>query len=137
MYGAVPPVVAPSVIVPEEEVQPELVGVTACAVGPAFTTTEVVAAALVHPPTVTVTLYVPAIAAVADGRAGFCTADVNAEGPVQAYVAPATVVAVKLIVEPEHTGELLPAVGAAGVGFTTTVAVPAALAQPPTVTVTL
>jgi len=39
-------------------------------------------------------------------------------------------------VEPAHIGLLLPAVGVAGVGLTTTVTVPAALVQPPTVTVT-
>ena len=105
--------------------------------GTAFTTTAVVAAALVHPPTVTVTLYVPAIAVVAEGRDGFCTAEVKVEGPVHAYVAPATVVEVRLMAEPAQTGELLPAVGAAGVGFTTTVAVPAALVHPLTVIVTL
>lgn len=36
-------------------------------------------------------------------------------GPVHAYVAPPAPVAVKLIVLPEHTGLLLPTVGAAGV----------------------
>lgn len=51
--------------------------------GVALIVTAVVPAADVHPPTVTVTLYVPAIAAVADGRVGFCKDDVNAEGPVQ------------------------------------------------------
>jgi len=39
--------------------------------GTAFTTTVVVPATLVQPPTVAVTLYVPAIAAVAEGRLGF------------------------------------------------------------------
>ena len=37
--------------------------------------------------------------------------------------------------EPVQTGELLPAVGAAGIGFTTIVTVPAKLVQPPLVTV--
>ena len=56
-----------------------------------FTTTDVVPIALTQPLTVTVTLYVPDIARVADGRVGFCNADVNPHGPVQEYVAPATV----------------------------------------------
>ena len=45
-----------------------------------FTTTFVVPAALVHPLTVTVTEYVPAVAAVTLARLGFCNDDVN-EGP--------------------------------------------------------
>lgn len=106
------------------------------AAGTAFTTTVVVPAALVQPPTVTVTEYVPAIAAVAEGRVGSSKADVNVAGPVQLYVAPAIVLDVKLIVEPTQSGELLPAVGAAGVAFTTTVVVAAVLVHPPTVTVT-
>jgi hypothetical protein len=47
------------------------------------------------------------------------------------------VIAVKLMVAPTQTGVLLPAVGAIGAGFTTTVAVPAALVHPPDLTVTL
>ena len=43
---------------------------------------------------------------------------------------------VKLIVAPTQTGELLPAVGVAGIGFTTTVVVPNALPHPATVAVT-
>jgi hypothetical protein len=45
-------------------------------------------------------------------------------------------VAVKLMAAPAQTGLLLPAVGAAGIGFTTTVVVPAGPAQPATVAVT-
>jgi hypothetical protein len=71
------------------------------------------------------------------GRVGSSKADTNAGGPVQEYVAPATVFDVRFIVAPEHTGELLPAVGAAGIGFTTTTIVPAGPAQPTTVAVTL
>jgi hypothetical protein len=41
-----------------------------------LTETAVVPAALVQPLTVTVTLYVPAIANVAPGRVGFCNAEV-------------------------------------------------------------
>ena len=77
------------------------------------------------------TLYVPAIAVVELGRVGFCVVLVNVLGPVQLYVAPVTVGVVKLIVLPAHTGELLLAVGVAGVAFTTTVVVPAKLVQPP------
>jgi hypothetical protein len=47
------------------------------------------------------------------------------------------VVAVKLIVDPAHIGELLFAAGAAGAVLTTTAAVPAALVQPFVVTVKL
>jgi hypothetical protein len=55
-------------------VVPAQTGVDAVAVGVAgivFTTTVVVPATLVHPLTVAVTLYVPAIAVVAEGRVGF------------------------------------------------------------------
>lgn len=101
------------------------------------TVTVVVPAAPVQPFTVTVTEYVPAPAAVIPAILGFWTDDVNPFGPVQLYVAPATVLAVKFNVAFAHTGELLPAVGAAGVAFTTTVVVPAGLvAQPGTVAVT-
>ena len=58
-------------------------------------------------------------------------------GPVQEYVAPAIVVAVRLRLFPSHMGELLPAVGAVGIAFTTTVVVPAADVQLLTVAVTL
>jgi hypothetical protein len=51
--------------------------------GNAFTTTAVVPAKLVQPPTVTVTLYIPAIAVVADGRVGSSRAEENALGPIQ------------------------------------------------------
>jgi len=46
---------------------------------------------------------------------------VNPFGPVQLYVAPDMVDAVRLRVPPAHTGVLLPAVGAAGKAFTVTV----------------
>jgi hypothetical protein len=72
----------------------------------------------VQPPTVTVTLYVPAIAAVAPGRVGFCKVDVNALGPVHEYVAPATVGVAKLIVVPAQKGPVFDAVGVAGIAFT-------------------
>jgi hypothetical protein len=101
-------------------VEPSQTGELLAAVGVAgvgFTTTATVPAALVHPPTVTVTLYVPAMAAVADGRVGFWTDEVK-EGPVQLYVAPATVGVPRVIVLPAHTGLDAVAVGVAGTGFT-------------------
>lgn len=60
-------------------VLPEQMGLLLPAVGAAgvaFTVTTVVAAALVQPPTVTVTEYVPAIASVALARVGFCAVEV-------------------------------------------------------------
>ena len=105
--------------------------------GVAFTTTAVVPAKLVQPLVVTVTLYVPAIAAVEVGRVGFCVVLVNALGPVHEYVAPDTVGVLKLMVLPLQTGVLLLAVGVAGTAFTTTFVVPGPLVQPPTVTVKL
>ena len=47
------------------------------------------------------------------------------------------VLAVKLRVDPVHNGELLPGVGAAGVGLTITATVETALQQPITLTNTL
>ena len=47
------------------------------------------------------------------------------------------VLAVKLMVPPAHTALLLPAVGADGIGLTTTTVVPAGLGHPDTVAVTL
>ena len=61
---------------------------------------------------------------------GFCDADEKEFGPVHAYVAPATKLQVRFNVAPIHKGELLPAVGVAGIGFTTTVVVPAGLTHP-------
>ena len=52
-------------------------------------------------------------------------------------MAPATVVAVKLMVDPAHTGLLLPAVGVAGIALTITEVVPAILGHPEIVAVTL
>ena len=54
----------------------------------------------------------------------------NPFGPVQLYVAPATVDAVKFSVEPSHNGPLLETVGTAGIAFTTTVVLADALVQP-------
>lgn len=103
--------------------------------GIGLTTTAVVPAGPVHPVTVAVTEYVPAPAAVMPVMDGFWEEEVNPFGPVHEYVAPAMFDAVRFSVDPSHTGELLPAVGAAGVGFTTTLTVPAKLVQPFTVTV--
>ena len=68
-------------------VAPEQIGATAVNVGRMFglTTTVVDPAALVHAlaVTVTVTLYVPALAAVTLAMVGFCKADVKPPGPVQ------------------------------------------------------
>ena len=104
--------------------------------GVALTTTFVVPAADVQPFTVIVTEYVPASAVVAFGRVGFCCAEVKLFGPVQAYVAPATVGVESEIVAPSQYGPPFEAVGVAGVGFTTTEVVPAAEVQPLTVIVT-
>ena len=101
-------------------------------------TTVVVAAADVHPFTVAVTAYVPAMAAVTLLNTGFCAVDVNPFGPVQLYVAPAIVLAVRLTVPPAYTGPLFVAVGVAGSGVTLT-DTPAEVALQPfaSVTVTL
>jgi hypothetical protein len=104
--------------------------------GAEFIVTVTVPAGLVHPLTVTVTEYVPAFARVTFGMEGFCEVDVKVFGPVQLYVALGTVLQVKFNVAPIHNGELLPAVGVAGIGFTTTVTVPAGPVQPFTVAVT-
>jgi len=104
--------------------------------GVGLTTTVTVPAALVQPLTVTVTEYVPASAAIMFALVGFCSADTKAFGPVQLYVAPATVGVVRVKVVPEQTGLLLPAVGVEGIGLTVTTTIPAALVQPPTVTIT-
>lgn len=53
-------------------------------VGVVLATTMVVPAALVHPLTVTVTEYVPAINAVALFIDGFCNGEIKPLGPVQA-----------------------------------------------------
>src|SRR5436190_1677536 len=74
--------------------------------------------------------------AVALERAGFCRDEVKPFGPVQEYVAPATVGVESWIVAPSQYGPPLEAVGVAGVAFTTTDVVPAAEVQPLTVIVT-
>src|SRR5205823_9885718 len=100
-------------------------------------TTLVVPAAELQPPTVTVTEYVPASAAVAFGRVGFCCEEVKPFGPVHAYVALATAGVESEIALPSQNGPLLLAAGVAGMAvLTTTLVVPAAEVQPPTVMVT-
>jgi hypothetical protein len=111
----------------------EAVGVAGCG----LTVTAIVPAALVHPATVAVTEYVPLAAIVAAGMEGFCKVEVKPFGPVHEYDAPTILEAERLSVEPAQIGALLVAVGAAGVGLTTTLTVPAALVHPPAVTVTL
>jgi hypothetical protein len=69
---------APAHIAPAGLAVMVLVGVTL-----PLTVTATVPARLVHPLTVTVTLYGPAIAVVAEGRLGSSNADVNVAGPVQ------------------------------------------------------
>ena len=54
----------------------------------------------------------------------------NPFGPVQVYVAPATVDAVKFSVDPSQRGPLLETVDTAGIAFTTTVDDADALVQP-------
>ena len=60
----------------------------------------------------------------------------KALGPVQEYVAPATVGVVRLSVPPAQIGPLFAAVGVAGIALTVAVVVPARDVQPATVTVT-
>jgi hypothetical protein len=95
----------------------------------------VVPAALVHPLTVIVTEYIPVARVEAPVIEGFCEVDVKLLGPVHAYVPPPGL-AVKFNVDPSQIAELFTAVGAAGVGFTTTAIVEAALPQPDTFTPT-
>src|SRR5438034_11630104 len=113
---------------------PPLVAVGAA--GVALTTTFVVPAADVQPFTVTVIEYVPASAVVALARVGFCSDEVKPFGPVHAYVALATVGVKSWIVAPSQYWPPFVAVGVGGVALTTTFVVPAAEAQPFTVTVT-
>jgi len=141
LFGPVHEYVAPATAAVERlMVLPVQTGVLldgAGVAGVALITTAVVPNPEVHPFTVTVTLYVPAIATVALVRVGFCKADTNEAGPVHEYVAPATAGVERLSVLPEQTGVLLDADGAAGVALTTTAVVPTADVHPFVVTVTL
>jgi len=117
---------------------PEQTGVLLLSTGAAgvfATITETVLCALVHPPTVMVSEYVPDAAVVALPMVGSSSVEKKLLGPFHWYVAPTTVFAVRFNVCPAHIGLLLPTVGAAGVGFTTTAVVLCGLVQPPTVIV--
>ena len=61
---------------------------------------------------------------------GFCKVEVKLLGPLHEYVAPPMAPAVKLKVLPEHTVELLPAMGAEGRGVMITAVVPAEPVHP-------
>jgi hypothetical protein len=93
------------------------------AVGSGFTVAVVVA--LLWQPLLflTVSVYNPAMAVVAEAlTTGLCDEDVNPLGPVQAYVVIAEGPPVRLREVPAQTGELFEAV-ATGSGFTVTVVV--------------
>ncbi len=104
--------------------------------GSKFIIAVVVEAELVQPFTVTVTLYVPAFAGTALLITGFEFDEANPFGPVQLYVAPAIVDAVKLKLVPSQTAELFDAVGDAGMGLTITDVLAELLVHCPTVTAT-
>ncbi len=74
---------------------------------------------------------------VAPGMEGFCVEEVKLCGPVQLYVAPAIVEAVRFNVLPAQIGPLLPVVGAAGMALTVATVVAPVDVQPFTVTFTL
>jgi hypothetical protein len=104
--------------------------------GIAFTVAVVLPAALVQPPTVTVTEYTPDRAVVALVIDGFCVADVNPPGPVHENAPPATFGVLSVNVVPAQIGPLFVGAGVAGVAFMVAVVDPAALVHPFTVTVT-
>lgn len=93
------------------------------ALGPAFTTAVVLVAVEEQPATVTERLYVPEAAVVALVMTGFCAVEVKAFGPVQLYVAPATVVEESVKFCPAHIGPPLEAIAEAGTPFTLTLRV--------------
>ena len=64
------------------------------------------------------TLYNPESAFVTELTLGFCEVELKLFGPVQLYVAPASVLAFRSSVENWHSGPLLEAEGAAGVALT-------------------
>jgi hypothetical protein len=61
---------------------------------------------------------------------GFCKAELNPFGPVQAYVAPVTDDVERFKVLPEHKGEFDVTTGVAGIGYTVTGISTGALEQP-------
>jgi hypothetical protein len=79
---------------------------------------------------------VPAFAAVILVSVGFCSDDVKPFGPLQAYVAPATVGVDSEIVELSQYGPPFVAAGVAAVVLTTTFVLPAGDVQPDAVTIT-
>jgi len=139
-FGPVHEYVAPTILLAVKfKVLPAQIGELLPAVGAAgiaLTVTVTVPAGPVHPATVAVTEYVPVAAVVAFAMEGFCEDEEKPFGPVHEYVAPTILLAVKFKVLPAQIGELLPAVGAAGIGLTVTVTVPAGPVQPFTVAVT-
>jgi len=120
--GAVPPLVGVAVKVTEvpEQIVVADAPILALAGRSGFTVAVVVPAGLVQPFTVAVTEYVPLAAVVAPVIVGFCNAELKLFGPVHEYVAPDTLLAVKLNVDPSQTAPPLPAVGAVGIAFTVT-----------------
>ena len=96
--------------------------------------TLTVPAALVHPFTVCVTEYKPAARVVAPTMVGFCRLEVKVFGPVQLYEFAPFGSAVRFRFDPAHNDELLPALGAAGVGLTVTPNTDPELPQPDTFT---
>ena len=106
------------------------------ATGIKLTTTFCMAAALVHPLTVTVTEYVPLWAKLLFAMVGFCEEELNPFGPLHAYAAPPMLEAVSEIFDPSHNGLLLPVVGDAGIELTTMLMLPGELVQPFPVAVT-
>jgi hypothetical protein len=104
----------------------EAVGVA----GSGVTTTVVSPAGDVQPSTVTVTEYVPAIAADALVIAGSRSEDVNPFGPVHEYMAPTTAGVLREIVPSSQNGPLFDADGAAGMGLIATLTGVASFTQP-------
>ena len=82
------------------------------------------------------TEYIPVARVVAGFIIGFCKVELKPLGPIQLYVEPAVVVAVRSNALPEHIGELLPNVGGGGVGLMVTVIV-AEFLHIPNITVTV
>jgi len=136
LFGPVHEYVAPAIVLAVRFiVPPSHTGLLLPAVGAAgieFTTTTVVPAGPVHPFTVAVTLYVPAIAVDALGIEGYCKDEAKFPGPVHEYIALGIELAERSIVPPTHTGPLLSATGAEGKSFTVIVPVAEALPQFPT-----
>lgn len=113
----------------------ELLDATGVA-GIGFTTTLVVPCEEEQPATETLIVYIPELAGTAFAMIGFCNVELNPLGPVQLYDPPATEGVVRLIGPFSHTGELLLAVGVAGIGMITTLVEAVAPEQPATVAYT-